>query len=366
MISVVYSIRDRQPERLLNSISSLKQYESKCDVEYIVVDYGSLPEYQCEITEVCTGLGAKLIRSETQGLPWSRAKALNIGAVHSENKYILFTDIDMLFENDVYLACLNKIEIKTMIHCRPLWIPKNGNKRKASLGGYSQMGGLLFIGRNDFLDVSGFNENIEFWGSEDRVLNLKLINRGFKSIWIDSEVKMYHQWHPVSYGMFDIVPDVVKVKQETEVLKCIFDDYSEKTEINIGETITKDRRPILKIIKEGNYKYYRVEINNLQAEIEAIIKESSDNRFIRIDIGDYFPHNENEFGYESRMFWLIKILKKVLFRCGYDVKAQKNNNFNMFMLLKTHLFERGLLDYYITGDYSTIYLLFNKDKEEIN
>ncbi len=361
VLSVIYSIRDRDPNRLIESIHSLKQYDRGYNVEYLVIDYGSKLEYQKKIANLCKKEEVRIIRSETQGFPWNKSQALNIGAVHAKGEYILTTDIDMIFADNVFKACMKYTGPSIKIHCRPLWLPKSGKLKNAWHGDNAQLGGLLFLRKHDFIRDGGFNEDIELWGNEDIELNLRLTNKGYKTIWIDSEIKMYHTCHPVSYGMFSLVPDVIKVQQEKEVIKAIFGD-SQKSSNSIGRITTEVERPILNYIDEGNFNSYNVLKNRLCSEIDTILEISTSNRLLRIDIGDYFPHNRNIFGSEKKMFWTIKILTKILFRCGYDVSAQRNNNLNQFLLMKSHLIDRGLLDYYISDDLSTIYLLFNYDK----
>ena len=87
MVTVIYSIRDRDPERLRNSIKSLRKNTVE-EISFVVVDYGSSAYYAGKIYCICKDEGAQYVRAESQGLPWSRSHALNIGVMNSNFKVV--------------------------------------------------------------------------------------------------------------------------------------------------------------------------------------------------------------------------------------------------------------------------------------
>ena len=357
IISVIYSIRDRNPERIKQSIDSLKRYENNCDIEYIVVDYGSNGSHKDQIANICKEMGVVVLRTVTQGHPWSRSKAFNIGLVRSRAKYVLITDIDMVFSSDVFKACLNNIQEKLKIHCRPLWLPKNGKKENAWLGDYSQLGGLLFMDRQGLVEAGGFNEKIDFWGSEDRELNIRLTNLGYVTKWIDTEVKMYHQWHQGSYGMYNYIPNSIKANQEKEVIKTIFGEIDFNGS-NIGQLKKIEDRKILGYINKKKPFIIKVSDSLLQKEIKKVIDISRTEKYIKLDIGSYFLQRTNRSRTNSVVFSGVLVLSKILNRLGYSVTAKRNENISHFFMIKEFISKQGMIDYYINSDWNSIYLLF--------
>lgn len=205
-VTIVYSFRDKPVERLIDSVASIRQYEAGKNSKFIVVDYGSTEEYRLLLNSACEAADIEVIRSETEGRPWSRAIAMNIGIYAATTDIFISTDIDMIFDFDVVSNVLDVLQNKTKIHCRPYWLPPSNKKSVARLGDYGQLGGLLGMYRDDFISIGGFNERIKFWGAEDTELDLRAQRHGYVTRWLSKELKMYHVWHPVSHGFCDIRP----------------------------------------------------------------------------------------------------------------------------------------------------------------
>jgi glycosyltransferase involved in cell wall biosynthesis len=111
MITVIYTIRDRDHRRIKESVESMRN-SSSFNFNVIVVDYGSKAACSDKVKELCLALELNYIRVETEGLPWNKSHAINIGARNANTKFIVITDIDMLFEGDILSESLNSIGAK--------------------------------------------------------------------------------------------------------------------------------------------------------------------------------------------------------------------------------------------------------------
>lgn len=351
MITVIYCIRDRDPKRLSNSIKSLKKVSSE-KASFVVVDYGSSIEYAERIARICKEEDAKYVRTETQGLPWSRGNALNIGVVNSDTEFVATTDIDMIFESDILKISLEKYKPNTVIHCQSLLLPRSGLKTFGKWGDKSQLGGYMFLKKGDFLKVGGFDEEIKYWGHEDFEIENKLHNGGVETIWLEN-CSMFHVWHPKSNTFLSDRPesswyDTLKISLKNVI-------YTKKTEKVIGESICK--RPILSSISNSQPKIFK--IKNYEKDIPNLIELSKKEKFIRLE----FPKRM------TRRFFLSSILdgfflflnSTILSICGYKISVQKNSNFDLFYMSLPLLKEIGLEDYYLYDNYEMADILFRKN-----
>jgi len=143
-VTVLYTIRNRNPLRVLLSINSLR-YNSSIKFSALIVDYGSNDIYRKKLVEICKENKMDLICVNSEGLPWNKSIALNIGLKNIKTKYTVQTDIDMVFTDDILKTCLDLYSSKTKIHCRPLWLNKKGDIKKAIIGDFGQVGGFQFM-----------------------------------------------------------------------------------------------------------------------------------------------------------------------------------------------------------------------------
>lgn len=349
MVTVIYPFRDVDPGRLRDSIISIKKNNTeRCS--FIVVDYGSSPEYIQKLIEICKNENVEYIRSETEGLPWSRAHSLNIGILKASTEFVIATDIDMIFGSNIIDTSLQNFEEKSVIHCLPTWLPKSGIKMFAKTGCFSDLGGYVFLKKKDFIKIGGFDERIKFWGHEDFDLENRLNKAGFKTIWLKSQ-KLYHVWHKRRNIFTSDRPesskfDTLKVTLENSIHNKKNDDF--------GGIIKKEERPILDLI--GKRECKNIEVINYEKEILEIIKQAQKEEFVKLKLPrrrkvSYFGSNLVD---ESFVFW-----DKVIFnRLGYNIQLRKDPNFDLFYLSLPLLKHEGLRDYYMNENHEEIYLLF--------
>jgi cellulose synthase/poly-beta-1,6-N-acetylglucosamine synthase-like glycosyltransferase len=174
MVTVIYPIKDKEPKRLVNSVRSLKENTTQ-DVTFIVVDYGSSKKYTSGLRKVCKEENLRLIRVESQGLPWNKAHALNIGVEATDSEFIALVDVDIVFEDDVIGFSMKYYSENSVIHGQIYLLPKTGIKKFGKPCSPPAAGAYIFLKRKDFLDVDGFDERVNFWGHEDFDLNEKFL-----------------------------------------------------------------------------------------------------------------------------------------------------------------------------------------------
>ena len=100
MLTIIYSYRNRDLNRLENSFNSLARQSLK-DFEVILVDYGSESNFAKKAQELC--LKYKFISYVyrfTQYQPWNKSKALNSVIKNLKTDQCFVADIDMIFRND--------------------------------------------------------------------------------------------------------------------------------------------------------------------------------------------------------------------------------------------------------------------------
>jgi glycosyltransferase involved in cell wall biosynthesis len=345
-VTVVYPFRDRDVDRLRVSVNSLYKHSS-VGVSVIVVDFGSSPKYQAEVSKLSEELNFKVIRSETYGRPWSRGTILNIGIRAAETEFIATTDMDMIFDADVLGVSLARYAEDKVMHCRPLWLPENGDADKAYLGNYDQLGGYLFMKKDVFEKMGGFSEAIQFWGLEDTELDKRMKNKVIESVWIDDEVSMYHMWHPLQYGALDLRP-VSSWQDSSYVLMS--SGHVDSLNREWGMPIVIGQRPIIEKIDHDNA--FEIEITDYLNQIDSMITQSKEHKFVKLNLGQRLPGHSEEF---------IKFMSKLsqdFDTYASEMAVKKNKNIDYLYLSLDILKAEGLVDYFLSDDLDYAYLLF--------
>lgn len=348
LVSVVYPFRDREIKRLELSIKSILKFSS-IPTQIVVVDYGSIPEIRDQLVDFCSENKVGLVRVETEGLPWSRSRALNIGIRDVETKYVVTTDIDMLFAGDIIGICSGLSAENNKIHCRPLWLREDGQKSNAWMGDYNQLGGFMFSQKILFDKNGYFNDEIYYWGLEDIEFDKRMETLGIKKIWIDDKVSIYHMWHAPSYGDFDPRPASSWFDSNRELIYTLTNNSTQKnTEKDRSNALS---RPVLKLNKDDAFE---VKVESYVNQLEGIIALKENKKFIYLNLGNRIV-NTNAHAVREKLNYLDNFFNKN----GTEISVIKSKNFDYFYLSLSALKEVGLVDYYVLEDYSGVYLLFN-------
>lgn len=348
-VTVVYSFRDKPVERLLNSVASIRQYEAGRNSAFIVVDYGSTEKYRLLLNTACDSAGIEVVRSETEGRPWSRGIAMNIGVLAAKTDIFISTDIDMIFDFDVVSEVLKSVDRKTKVHCRPYWLPPSNRKNHARLGDYAQLGGLLAMYRHDFISLGCFNGHIKFWGAEDSELDLRARKRGYVTRWLPEEFRMYHVWHPVSHGFCDVRPIPSIIEDQTLMLRTLVRDKdpADSDTYQKGVPLKLEERPLLNILRDCEIEKIRTYSQPISYElIGQVIDDLKNDHVVFVATGPRIRWETFGNGAVSallvRVFWRID---RVLGHFGFQFGLKKNAGQDWIFLLIEEL-QPVIEDYY--------------------
>ena len=194
-ITVVMTIKNRDTLRLEKCFQSLKDQTYPCKV--ILVDFGSEEVCKEEIRKVISNFSpmVTLVEVLRETKDFNKSRALNIGLRYAETKYILSTDIDIIFAPNFIEEIINvfKTKPKSIILSRKIDLDKDGNNNE--LHEPSASGSCIAIETDWINKVHGYDEYYTYWGREDNDLVDRAIQDGYEVIWITDRTKMWHQWH---------------------------------------------------------------------------------------------------------------------------------------------------------------------------
>ncbi|WP_405569739.1 glycosyltransferase [Winogradskyella sp. Asnod2-B02-A] len=199
MITYIYPFRNREVERVKKSLDSLVEQNDK-ELEVVFVDYGSTPETASEVKNLLHNYPfVKYIYSYSAGKPWNRSKALNIGIIEAQTDYVLSADIDMIFHatyNGVLksLRAPNKVTFfkvgylsKNETYQNKELVPESYSNKRAK--------GISLYPKKALVEINGFDEFFNCWGSEDEDVISRLIFNGLEMCFYNENTLVYHQYH---------------------------------------------------------------------------------------------------------------------------------------------------------------------------
>lgn len=206
ILTIVIGVRNRTGEHLERCIYSLQAQTYKY-FSVILVDYGSGHQPALSIRQTAEKFSfCKYIYTETRGHPWNRSRALNIGGRIADTPYLMTTDVDMVFPNNFLQIVMDNVGEKKVLYCAPDflessfqdWQNLENYAGKFRRGGISSKGGCQIIPTKTFHKIQGFDETYQYWGTEDRDMNIRLLALGFKEYWLNDQTYFFHQWHPTA------------------------------------------------------------------------------------------------------------------------------------------------------------------------
>lgn len=363
-VSIVYAIRDRPVSRLINSVNSIRISSSGYKIHFIAVDYGSNSINRDLIKRACIKHKIRLIRTETEGHIWSRSIAMNIGIKSIKTDIFISTDIDMLYNSDLIYNILNRLNQNDIIYCRPRWLPPSGNFSKAILGDFKQLGGMLAMHFKDFNRLGGFNESINFWGFEDVELNLRAKNMGFVIKWLPESFKMFHVWHPVSYGICDSRP-IPSIYNDNYLIANSLLSFDKKlidlANNNIGKVLNISERPILDILTKEEFKTWKTIHCESFAELATeIIHELIKGNELYFHTGSRIKFLQCR---DIRIEKIIKVFNAILKKIGFELKPILNPKHDwVYIILDT--LKPIIGDYY--WDFDSGCYFYPTEKTKVN
>jgi predicted glycosyltransferase involved in capsule biosynthesis len=213
-LTVVIPVRNRFDERLENLFATLKNQTAWKQMAVLIVDYGSEAASAEKLRAFSAKNGIRYHRVEAS--EWNRSRALNAGLAQVRTKYILVSDVDLLFDAHYVEQALSLLQKKRLaLAVAPMRdLPK----------GYPFSGKLLFsetcalaparfarafhpsilVGRVAFFRyLGGYEEFYRLWGVEDDDMLTRLTALGLSCENLGDKTGYFHQWHEKLEGVAD-------------------------------------------------------------------------------------------------------------------------------------------------------------------
>jgi len=161
--------------------------------EIIVVDWCSDDKTE-EIIKQINSDKIKFISVIDSDPTWVQTKAFNLAARYTTNDIICKLDIDNKLEPDFF--SFHKINPNIFY---------TGNWRRVRDSNESHLNGLLYIYKEAFFSVNGYNEFLRTYGGDDTDIQNRLKKNGYKQKFINND-KAYH----IPHTNIERSPDAVK------------------------------------------------------------------------------------------------------------------------------------------------------------
>jgi len=202
LFTLIYPYRNRDLERLKNSLNSLEN-QTNSNFEVCFVDYGSEEKRAKMVELLCSEfdfVNYKFYSAQFQ--PWNKSKALNSVIKNLKSGYCFVADVDMIFHPQFIEKALKlQVKNKTVYFQVSFLGAEEAIKRKDffSYKNYRlsnhEATGLSMFPVNVLKELRGFDEFYHFWGAEDTDMHVRIKNAGYEVEFYDLEVLMLHQWH---------------------------------------------------------------------------------------------------------------------------------------------------------------------------
>jgi len=223
-VTVVMGVKNRVDSRIENALKSIRSQDYPQNLmKIIVVDYGSRIRYMMPLKNLCKTYGAQYIRTRPTTF-WNRGHCLNIGIKTAGTKYVLTSDVDIVFEKNYVGEAIKELQKNPyqVISCDILDLTENQKtdnidviKNYSLLKGKSKNRqdlmncygknifgmGITMALKHFFAEISGYDENYSIYGSEDQDLAERLELLGLEIKNISDRTSYLHQYHPKFEGL---------------------------------------------------------------------------------------------------------------------------------------------------------------------
>lgn len=365
VITLIFAFRNRDESRVLRCMNSLARQTIR-EFEVIFVDYGSDNTISENIKRLFDQFEfVHYIYSETRGMPWNKAHALNTGIMHAETEYILTTDIDLVYSPGFIETFIANLDHQTELHSNAFALPRKFNnwdklkapnaklkfhKRNLTALGLAQ-GVNTEIARN----IGGLDEYYRIWGVEDYDFQMRLKYEGLTTKWLNlEETPVFHQWHPDSGSR--TLERIPRGWQKYMMAYCetMKEVPIRNTGRRWGEIYTLEQRPALVHLLDGSVDFEQINdipamaLGNLLSqkldkanEGQLALLEISDSKYSSIK-GSRLQKFMNRFNWLSDRFrWPVLFQSDMAFYGHYSSVFDYRDSF-MYWLLAN---ESRLIDY---------------------
>jgi len=204
MLSILYPYRNRDIQRVKNSVESL-QIQTNKNFEVYLVNYGSDENYTNQIEnllKIFSFVNYNYLYTEKQ--PWNKSKAINSVLKKLETDYFFIADIDMIFHPNFVNKALELSKTKEAWYFQVGFLSETESKTKKQFEDYTikfksnkEATGLTLCPVKFAKSIHGFDEFYHFWGSEDTDFHVRLKNSNCQVNYYDEELLLLHQWHEI-------------------------------------------------------------------------------------------------------------------------------------------------------------------------
>ncbi|MFD1163099.1 galactosyltransferase-related protein [Hwangdonia seohaensis] len=204
MISIIYPYRNRDIQRVKNSLESL-QFQTNKVFEVHFVNYGSNENYTHQIENLLKGFSfVNYTYLYTKKQPWNKSKAINSVLKNLETGYFFVADIDMIFHSTFIDKALELSKNNEAWYFQVGFLSEEESKTSKKFEDYTikfksnkEATGLTMCSVKSAKAIRGFDEFYHFWGSEDSDFHVRLKNSGCNVNYFNEKLLMLHQWHKI-------------------------------------------------------------------------------------------------------------------------------------------------------------------------
>ncbi len=204
MFSIIYPYRNRDIQRVKNSLESLSR-QTNNEFDVYLVNYGSNKDYTHQIKSLLQNfsfVNYSYLYTELQ--PWNKSKAINSILKNLEDGYFFVADIDMIFHSTFIEKAIAHAKNNEAWYFQVGFLSENESKTQKKFEDYnikfksnSEATGLTMCSVESAKSIQGFDEFYHFWGSEDTDFHERLKHAGYKVNFYDENILMLHQWHEI-------------------------------------------------------------------------------------------------------------------------------------------------------------------------
>lgn len=216
-VTVVVGVRDRADYRLANALRSLRDQTHPAElIRILVVDFGSMPANARLVEAMCAEHHADYVRVDDVSV-WSRSRCLNVGLRLADTKFVVTTDVDVLFSRRYLSDAIRALDASSpsVVCSAMLDLPETSAEvleRAARSGeelqlvtwrrrcrprhGWESHPSICASYTALYHAVRGFDEYYEVWGAEDDDLMRRFTCLGLERKSPGPQSFYLHQWHP--------------------------------------------------------------------------------------------------------------------------------------------------------------------------
>jgi glycosyltransferase involved in cell wall biosynthesis len=205
-LTIVIPNRDRYLETVQRSLNSIYA-QLNPDIELVVVDYGSDPVYQTQLSELIDSY--PLIHLElcpTQGQLWSKSRSINMVLKTCTTSHLMVCDMDMIWHPEFLKTQISTFPAAASVYYTVGIMTQEESALEKAFRDYNikfatdeEATGISVFLTEQLKSINGFDEFYHGWGSEDTDVHMRLKNAGYKVSFYKSEIFFKHQWHAKSY-----------------------------------------------------------------------------------------------------------------------------------------------------------------------